>query len=41
MSLHQDQKIDYVFEVLEKLAKKYQIRTFDQEEESLLYQQSR
>ena len=40
MSLHQDQQIDYVLEVLEKLAKKYRIRTFDQEE-SLLYQQSR
>jgi 7-keto-8-aminopelargonate synthetase-like enzyme len=39
MSTHQDRQIDYIFEVLEKLAKKYRIQTFDQEAEAAVLPQ--
>jgi 8-amino-7-oxononanoate synthase len=39
MSLHEDRQLDYLLEVIEKLAKKHKIRTFDKEEdESILLQ---
>jgi glycine C-acetyltransferase len=41
MSTHQDQQIDYIFEVVDKLAKKYGIRTFDQETEAAMLPQER
>ena len=39
MSTHQDRQIDYIFEVLKKLAKKYRIQTFDQETEAAVLPQ--
>ena len=39
MSTHQDRQIDYVLEVLEKLAKKYRIQTFEQEAEAAVLPQ--
>ena len=39
MSTHQDRQIDYVLEVLEKLAKKYRIQTFEQETEAAVLPQ--
>lgn len=41
MSTHHDRQIDYIFEVVEKLAKKYGIRTFDQEAEAAVLPQER
>lgn len=39
MSTHQDRQIDYVLEVLEKLAKKYRIQKFEQEPEAAMMPQ--
>jgi len=39
MSTHQDRQIDFILEVLEKLAKKYRIQTFDQEAEAAVLPQ--
>jgi 8-amino-7-oxononanoate synthase len=36
MSTHKDRQIDYIFEVVERLAKKYEIQTFDQEAEAAI-----
>ena len=39
MSTHQDRQIDYILEVLQKLAKKYRIQDFDQEAEAAVFPQ--
>ena len=39
MSTHQDRQIDYVLEIMEKLAKKYRIQTFEQEPEAAVLPQ--
>ncbi len=39
MSTHQNQQIDYILEVLQKLAKKYKIQDFDQEAEATVFPQ--